>query len=326
MPPTIFSAMSSSKKFVYQPLVYWPYGIPTILSPEISVRSVPHIPDETDSFVRYSLSGYELKTLKASPAWLCCEFADVGVNGTVRQQRAAELVKNTQLAVQIVTKTGLWVGTVLIFQERESEMNIIHAENKPPMQSTVWARMCGSQQSSLNEMKCVVRGVHAAFNHNVTRLVNPLYFLELGMEATNLHMQIFLWVTGLDSLLMAGNVRLFVEHMNNFLDGDSFVFPHLYGFGQPKYLVRDVAEDLYELRSIIAHGRQIPSKFREAVGFEDTNGHPIDGYEPSNQYRQVLLESAFLLLVRALKTVFVEDLSNVVSKTNVWRQRLSISF
>jgi hypothetical protein len=316
----------ATKKFVYHPVNHWPHAVPSILSPGIRIAPAPTIPDEKNSIIRFSLGEHAIETLKACPCWICFEFFDESVSGTVRQERAVELVRNTQLAIQIVQPTGLWDGTIFVFEERGNKIDVIQIAQKPRMDTTVWAKMSGPYHSSLSEVKCVVRGVNAAFKGNVTRLVNPLYFLELGLEATNIHMRIFLWVTALDSLLMAGESHVFVERLGNLLDEDSFVFPPISGFEQPKYLVSDVAKDLYELRSKIAHGLEIPKKFTRICGFKDTEEQDILGYDPSHQYRQILHESAFLLLVRALKVNFLEDRMAQVASTNDWRRRLRRPF
>jgi hypothetical protein len=316
----------TTKKFVYQPIVYWPHIVPAVLCPGITVRPAPNILEENSTLVRYSLSDHEIKTMKHSPAWLCCEFRDEAASGTKRQQRAVELVRNTQLAIQIVTNAGLWESTIIVCEERGTRLDVIQIAQKPRMETTIWARMLGVYHSSLSELQCVVRGVNAAFNGSVTRLINPLYLLELGLESTNPHLLIFLWVTALDALLMAGNPENFKERLYNFLDGDSFVFQSLDEFGQPRYLVSDVAQDLYELRSIVAHGREIPKKFTQACGFKDSDGQIILGYEQSYQYREVLQECAFSLLVRALRAVFIEDRTPIVRKTDFWRSRLRFPF
>lgn len=316
----------NTKKFVYQPIVYWPHIVPAVLCPGITVKSAPNILDETNTLIRHSLSDNQIETLKKSPSWLCCEFKDESASGTIRQGRAVELVRNTQLAIQIVTSTGLWDGTVFVCEERGNRLDVFQTAQKPRMETTTWAQMIGSQRFSLSELRCVIRGVNAAFNSNVTRLVNALYLLELGLESTNLHLRIFLWITALDSLLRAGKSNIFVERLSKFLDGDSFVFPNLDEFGQPQYLVSDVAEDLYELRSIVAHGREIPKKFAQPCGFKDTEGQVILGYEESYQYRQVLHECAFSLLSRAFRSVFIEGRTPIVRKTDFWRSRLRFPF
>ena len=316
----------TTKKFVYQPIIFWRHAVPSTLGPGMSVTPAPDILDESNTLIRYSLSDHELKTLKSSPSWLCCEFRDEAASGTKRQERAVELVRNTQIAIQIVTNTGLWDGTILVCEERGSTLNVIQTAQKPRMETTLWARMLGAQHTSLNELRCILRGVNAAFTSGIARLINPLYFLELGMESTNLHLRIFLWVTALDSLLMCGDTHHFVNRLGNFLGADSFVFPAVDGFPQPKYLVSDVAQDLYELRSIVAHGREIPKRFTEACGFKDTEDEIIVGYEPTHQYRQLLHECAFLLLVRALTAIYLGARTPIVSKPNFWRSRLCLPF
>jgi hypothetical protein len=312
------------KNHVYQPLRSWPYGVPEPLMPEISVTSAPDLLKEEDSSVRWIFSGSEIHRLKTCKAWLCCEFEDElpMTIGVPRQDRAIQSVKNSQLAIQIVAPVGLQEAVTLVAREGPDGIHLGPLEQEPPMLSTTWARTSRFDGSSLTELSNVLRGVHGAFHSEVTRLVNPMHFLELGMQSNHRYLRPFLWITGLDALLMANNTSVFASRLNNFLGPNSFVFQRFNGSEQPRYRVEDMAEDLYDFRNIVAHGRSMPKRFREAVGFIDTDGQQILGYDQNHRYSQILEESALLLLARALRKIFTEDLADTFGKEKSWRDYL----
>jgi len=121
---------------------------------------------------------------------------------------------------------------------------------------------------------------------------------------------------------MAGGTSTFGERLCNLLGQGTPVFPSAEFIGQPRYTVGDVADDLCDLRNAIAHGNEIPSKFRKETGFEDARGKLIDGYSSAYQYRNVLEESALFLLCAALKTIFIRDLTDNVADEKRWRAYL----
>ena len=163
-----------------------------------------------------------------------------------------------------------------------------------------------------------------AFKVDEVKVVNALYFLELGLQATNLHLRTFLWVTGLEALLMSGNRETFKKRISAMLGSGTFVFPTIHGFPEPKYRVGDIAGDLYDLRSTVAHGRRIPERFRDSRGLIDTKGAAIPGFEYG--YREVLHEAALLLLIAVLKKAFIEGHLAALRSEKVWRQKLENGF
>jgi len=90
----------------------------------------------------------------------------------------------------------------------------------------------------------------------------------------------------------------------------------------PKYTVADVAADLYDLRSDIAHGRSIKRRFLEETGLLDTNGSRISDVFRPYRYRHVLEECSAFLLCQALRKVLTTDLLNDIATERKWRDRL----
>jgi len=147
-------------------------------------------------------------------------------------------------------------------------------------------------------------------------------FLQHGLQGTEIHIRILLLVTGIDSLLMANGVNEFCSRIENLLGPEFPIFPSDRYNRQPGYKVGEVGQDLYELRSEIAHGRGISKRFREPTGFLDSSGAPLSTAFATYRYRHVLEECAAFLLCQAIRKVVTTDLIVDIENEKRWRQRL----
>ena len=193
----------------------------------------------------------------------------------------------------------------------------------PRMPSTPWGRINGYENTSLDEICRVVRGVNSIFRFRVPQLINSLNFLELGLGAENQYISTFLWVSGLDSILMAGTPQNFRRRLVHILGEQTFVLPKVDPGGQPKYRVGEIAEEVYELRSKIAHGSLIQKKFLEQARLTNVNDKIIESYVPPTQYLHIVRECALFLLIGVLKKIFLEDCAMVANSTSLWRSKLN---
>lgn len=171
----------------------------------------------------------------------------------------------------------------------------------------------------------VYRGVSRAFDEKITRLENPIVLLELGLQANHIYLSTLMWVMALDMLFMAEKKIPFVERLTGFLGVDTLIFPPLFECEfQADLTVGSIATDLFQFRSIVAHGKLIPKKFLAQRELKNTNPecsvHGEDLYQYS--YSQILSASALYLLVRSLRKIMVEDLIDVVGDDKKWRQKL----
>jgi hypothetical protein len=308
---------------VAQPLTayMWPFATPTKLWHGLWVKRAPkQLPTGDDPFWRWALSGREIENLKEYSWWITLEFRASSTGLSQRQRRAVELVRYTRLAIQLVAPVGCNDSTIVV--AGSERVSTVHP---PSMTSTPWGRMGGYENASLDEIRKVVRGVSSIFRFRVPRLINPLQFLELGLGQVNPYIGMFLWVSGLDALLMAGTSKNFKDRLVNVFGDTTFVLPRVDYMDQPRYRVGEVAGDIYELRSAIAHGSLIPPKFLEMVGLEDVNGKANSAYG-SVQYFQVMRECALYLLIRLLRKIFLENRVGMVKNTALWRARLDHPF
>lgn len=320
LPTTYYHLKGNTTYYVLRPLSLWPFD-PVRLSLRVWVKARPTF-SQAPGLLGWALSGGEIEELQKRPYWLCCEFRDSTLHGTVRKQRAVEIIRNAALAIQIVAPSGSWDAQIITFEERNGDLAPISVTKHPPQHTVPWARIVGFDSGSGRELPLVVAGVQRAFARGGVRLKNALNFLDLGLEATNAYMQFFLWTTALGSLLMAGNGNVFRERAFNLFDPFNFVLPPI-ECGQPKYRVRDVIEDIYELRSAIAHGEQIARKFWSKLSFDDDTGQPIEAVENPRFYYEILQECSLFLLCRLLRWLFINGLDNRVRDTPLWRQELT---
>jgi hypothetical protein len=308
-----------TKWSVWQPLSWrWQYTSPSQLCLGIRTASVPSLPENDDAFWRWALSGRDSENLRKVQSWLKIEYFDQDGTQSLKQVRAVELIRNTQLAIQIAAPVGCGDLTVLI-----QHQNLISTVHVPPMTSTPWGRIIGFDNCTLPSIRRIVRGVHFSFHSKINRLINPLNFFQMGLESTNPYIRTFMWVTALDAVLMARNLEIFVKRLCNFLGENSFVLPAIDPGGQPKYRVKDVAADLYHFRSAIAHGDLIQQEFLELSGLINTTGNEISSYPPQTRYTQVLEECALFLIAGVFRKLFLEDLGRTFRNVKAWRKKLN---
>jgi len=291
---------------------------------------IKHFPEsEKPKFKDWNeyLSGRQITDLSRTAFWFRYDLQDEPLKRNELKSKAMELVRNAVLAYQVARPVGTGdTGSFVILCEKKQDSLVLDSiDNYRRLETTRWGRMIVPEPIDFSAFSAVAAGVQEAFAKRVVRLQNPLYLLELGEEADNPHIRVLLWVAGLDALLMAGNRETFERRLFNFLRRQTFVFPAMVCLPQPKYTLGDVVCDLYELRSEIAHGREIRKAFLEEVGFEDVDGNLIDGYERSYQRRQILEEAALFLLCLALRTVFTNNLTDVVADAGRWREHLERS-
>jgi len=259
-----------------------------------------------------------MEDLKRVPWWVTLECRADSAALSKRQHRAVEIVRYTRLAIQLVAPVGCNESTIVV--SGPTGVSTVHP---PPMPSTPWGRISGYENVSLAEIRRVVRGVNSILRVRVPRLINALNFLELGFGAENQYISTFLWVSGLDAILMAGTPKNFRERLMNVLGDQTFVLPKVDPGGQPKYRVGEVAEDVYELRSQIAHGNLISKKFLEQVRLMNVNEKIIESYAPPTQYLHIVRECALFLLIGVLKKIFLEDCAKLANNANLWRTKLN---
>jgi len=270
----------------------------------------------------YFLSQHDLTELKSVRHWLWYEFESPWPRNTRVETSALARFDYAQYALQLLAPTGSR-GLVLMARRIGGRLMLESGHHRLPLNETVWGRLVSVPGTIPTELPVIMERIEEAFRRPIIRVQNPVYLLEHGLQATNLHIRVLLWTTGLDGLLMANTRNEFIDRVHNLLGADTLIFPpDKIMSRQPKYKVGDVSGDLYELRSEIAHGREISKKFREKTGFKTIDGCEISGVFPDYQYRQVLGECAVFMLASALRKILTLNLLDEIASEKKWRQRV----
>jgi hypothetical protein len=309
---------------VTQPLTayHWPFDVPTRLWQGVWVTKTPQLPTGKNSLLQWSLSGREIQELPMFPFWITLKFRSDDSQVGKRQHRAITLVRYTRLAIQLIAPVGCDMSTIIVLRPN----GVYSAAHLPSMTSTPWGRVAGYESYSLSEIRAAVRGVNTVFRFRVPQLINALLFLELGFGTDNPYISTFLWTSALDALLMAANPATFKDRLVNVLGDKTFVLPRVDPLGQPKYTVGEVADDIYEFRSKIAHGQLIPKKFLDPATLKDVNDNDIKVYTPYGpllQYHHVIRECVLFLLIRVLRKIFLYGHAKTLLNAKAWRAKLN---
>ncbi|MCZ2152507.1 MAG: hypothetical protein LC114_01185, partial [Bryobacterales bacterium] len=126
--------------------------------------------------------------------------------------------------------------------------------------------------------------------------------------------------------LMASNKPMFVSRLCRILGRDSYVFgPGKFLDEQPAIRVEDIAEDLYQFRSELAHGSRISQRFRDRRVLYSTAGDAIECGDAGSelQYRAILHAAALFLLASAVRSVLTDErLFEQAQNGRTWREHL----
>jgi hypothetical protein len=243
------------------------------------------------------------------PGWWLCydftnEYAPDNVRYRRRQEAAFKLMLHALYSIQVLAPVG---GTDIFFLYRKTSEGLVleSTQRRQPFLPTEWARLCRVPETFAQDIPTVLDHLHQAFQKPTLRLQIPVWLLEQGLGAPDRHIRILLWATGLDGLTRSGGVANFAERLCQLLGADTLIFPPSDQYPQPKYRVKDVVEDLYQLRTEMAHGLPFHEKFRKTRGFLGEDGQPLSKDFATYRYDHVLEECSAFLLCKALREIFL---------------------
>jgi hypothetical protein len=255
--------------------------------------------------------------------WLCASKEVEHVYGDVGND-LYDKARNAAWALQIICPSGA-KHAFLKFQKTDKGYDNLGSNHPKELLDTLIGRITNLEDRGLQEyFDDVYAGVSRAFTEKVVRLQNPIQLIEHGMQIGNVHIGTLMFVMGLDMLFMAGEIDTFMKRLGGFLGLDTYVFPPDFHMKrQPKTVVRDVLNDLYDFRNIIAHGQEIPlHPYREKSDLIDTTGCRINCQD---YYRaELMLESGLFMLTTALRRIFVENLFDDVKDPAKWRVKVAL--
>lgn len=306
---------------VATPLKYLAVTKPYVFDDGISIRELSPIPWDISN-VKGFVSETEREELANTRYWLCASKEYEYIHGDIGTDLYAK-ARYAAWALQVICPTGA-KHIFLQFQDTEKGYDNIGSEHPKELCSTLLGRLTALEQHGLQEhFDAVYAGIQRAFTENIVRLQNRVLLLAHGMQICNPNLGALMFVMGLDMLFMAGQIGPFMKRVGGFFGIDSYVFPPDSRNRQPNTHVRDVLEEIYDFRNIIAHGQEIPqTPYRQKSDIISTNDERIN-YE--DYYRaELMLESSLFMLTTALRRIFVENLFDEISDTNKWRAKLRL--
>jgi hypothetical protein len=209
-------------------------------------------------------------------------------------------------SIQILAPIGA-TNLFLLYGQSKDGLTLDSTQRRQVFIAPVWARLCDVPTAFRDEIPVVLDRVREVFQKPTLRLQIPVWLLEQGLSAPDRHIRILLWATGLDGITRSGGIVTFSGRLCQLLGPDTLIFPPSAANRRPKYTVVDVVEDLYQLRTEMAHGLPFHERFRKKRGFLAGDDQPVSDEFANYRYDQVLEECAAFLLCKALREIFLRS-------------------
>lgn len=266
------------------------------------------------------LSGNDIRRFHETERWLVYDY-ESALGG--RPSGPEERLATTFIALQVVAPTGC-EHFVMFTNTLDSQYSNLTLHTRNRLNACGWARLLGWDEAASDQVCRVVDGIWQATVDKQVRFLNPMRLFEQGLYARDPYMQTLLWVMGLDGLLMATKKELFVNRLCSLIGATTPVFPALKHAALVcrSYSVKDLAGEMYELRSVIAHGRPVPEKFWKPLPDIEVTRFEELPYRGMVALREVVAEGAVLLLSGALRKIILDGLMPLFSRPAEWRRYL----
>lgn len=244
--------------------------------------------------------------------WLRHDFSAASED-TAEAREALGIVANALLSCQLAFPVG-GESLMVIVQRTDGKFIPRMVVHSNPYYTTRAARMAFTYPiEAAKVLNNVLKGILFTFQKGPIRLINPLNFFRLGLQMSEVHVQVLLWTTALDALTMADNPSVFEKRLCNFLGSETYVYPDAPSLVRPDYRIKDLAGPLFELRSDIAHGREIKEKFWKSK---------TEIYGAEQEFRGILCDAALFLLCEFVQKIFRLGVIEEVGNSKQWKGML----
>ena len=297
----------------YFPL--WMYGQPPIQAFANGVKVATRSQVDPVSIEGWNevFTGRELRDLKTWH-WALLHEVDHDISPDAGQP-PEQLLADCHMALQVLNPQGNFMSLCVREQAASHGSPLITRFER--FQGTAWSRMSSIGTTPPPHTQLIVDGVIEILASGNARIVNPFRLFEHAMTSTNAYIRILLWVTALDGVLMAIKTENFVERLCALLGSEHLVFPEVSSIKRD-LRVRDLAEDLFLLRSQIAHGSTIGRKFWE-VRSDLSDVLPADIYGDRQRYIQLLEEAALSIFCATVQKILINDLLDKYRHASTWK-------
>jgi hypothetical protein len=310
------------KVAAFTPLrVAWPHAL-CALTRGIRIIEKPFFNEQSWDF--WNLRRTERTKALERSHWLCveaeCELheKDEALSGLASNLRTA------MLGFQLWCVKG-WDGIIVSAQLTDAgtaKVESVHFAEPYPMSQ--WSKMMDPAKLDVAELAPLVEGTLAALESGAVRTMNPFQFLEIGLQTAFNHVRAgaLLWTMGLDALLAAERQDRFASRLIRLLGKDTLVFPADWVGRRPTYTIGEVAANIYDLRNLIAHGKEVLEKYRKPIQFQ---------FEPPDlaylavekwTYETLLFESSLFTFIVALRKVITDGQLELMADKRPWERWL----
>jgi hypothetical protein len=256
--------------------------------------------------------------------WLCVEAE---CHWNERREALSVLSGNLRTAIlgfQLWCVEG-WDGIIIDAQITDAgTANVESIHIAEPYLMSQWSRMMDLEKLDVAELAPLVEGTLTAFESRAVRAMNPFQFLEIGLQTAFNHVRAgaLLWTMGLDALLAAEQQDRFACRLIRLLGKDTLVFPADRLGRRPIYTVGEVAASIYDLRDLIAHGKEILEKYRKPIQFQ---------FEPNElayvavekwTFETLLFESSLFTFIAALWKIVTDGQLELMADKRGWERWL----
>ncbi len=271
----------------------------------------------------WDLRRTEEQTLRERSHWLCIERECDRINHALLNEMADDL-RTAMLGFQLWAPIG-WDGLILDCVRTETGCLTVERVHRPEQYAMPrWGRMLDMRKLDSGKLGLLVEGTLAAVESGYVPIVNPFRFLEIGLQTAVNHRRAgaVLWMMGLDGLLAAEKRVVFSNRLQKLLGKDTRIFPEDWVGRRPTYTVAELAANMYEFRSLIAHGREILQKYREPIEFQfepaELHHFPVEEWSRGT----LMIESIGFALIAALRTAITDSLMERMKSQRDWKRWL----
>ena len=270
----------------------------------------------------FNLRRSETEALSQSQHWLTVERECSFVNRSVLAEMA-DVLRSAMLGFQLWAPIG-WSGVIVDCWKDDGErFTVDHVHLCEGYATPRWTQALNVAQVSPESLPSLIQGTLTAIQSGFVPIVNPFRFLEIGLQTSINHRRAgtVLWMMGLDGLLGAEKQALFSKRLQKLLGTATRLFPD-WTENPPTFTVADVAADMYEFRSLIAHGKEIIEKYRLPISVE-VDRERMDKFATQRWSRGTLMiECTVFALLAALREIITSGLIERMRDQKNWKRWL----
>lgn len=301
--------------------VHWPQSLCTITR-DIQIIEKPTFNENSWPF--WNLRRTEENEALGRSHWLCIESECEWHERHEVLERTEITLRNGMLGFQLWGPKG-WDGIIINARCADGgQVNVESVTFAEPYPMSQWGKVMDIKKLDTAELAPLVEGTLAALESRSVPVMNPFQFLEIGLQTAFNHIRTgaLLWTMGLDGLVAAEKRHRFAARLKRLLGENTPVFPEDWAGRRPLYTVAEVAANMYDLRNLIAHGKEILEKYRQPINFKFEPAELAHLAVKKWTYETLLSESALFTLIAALRKIITYGHMATMKDRRAWEKWL----